>query len=148
MPAVWTMCASCLLLMVAGQEDAVVRYSVREEREPNTYIGSVAIDSGLFTDISNEQFKQLQFQILQTPGNNDVDHFRIETQTSLLWTSDSIDREDFIDCYQQCLIQFIVGVFDWKISEMTKMIKIIIDIEDYNDNAPVFLEIATPIKVP
>ncbi|WAQ98276.1 PC11X-like protein [Mya arenaria] len=137
-----------LIHFVFSQEDATVTYSVWEEREPKTYIGSVALDSGLFADISNEKFKQLQFQILKSPGNSDVFHFSIETDTSLLWTSDSIDREEFVDCFDECLVEFNVGVFDKDISEMTKIIKIVIDIEDENDNAPKFVNIDSPIFIP
>ncbi|KAH3833363.1 protocadherin beta-15-like [Dreissena polymorpha] len=142
--------ALILLLInhILGQEDAIVKYDVREEKPPGTFIGSIGIESELFQNLTNEQFKRLQFQVLPTPGNKYLSYFRIEANTSLLWTRERIDREMFPDCFETCLMQFFVGVYAIDIGEMTKMIRIDINILDENDNTPKFSSIQNPLYIP
>lgn len=138
-----------LTLLLIGQistQDATVTYQVREELRPDTYIGSVALDSELFTDISNEKFKLLHFQILKE-GNKDVDYFKIEKETSFLWTRSVIDREKFTECFETCLIEFNVAVFDLEEADFTFVIKVEITLQDYNDNAPEFINIENPVLI-
>ena len=135
-----------LLISPVFTQDAVVSFSIREETDPNTFIGSVVIDSKLFTDISNDKLKMLNFQILQE-GNTDAEYFRIEKETSLLWTTSRIDREEFSECYEMCAIEFNVAVFDLELSDFIFVIKAVIEIEDFNDNTPEFTNINNPVTV-
>lgn len=137
------------LLMLIDQiftQDAVVSYTVREEQRADTFIGSVALDSQLFENISNDKLKQLNFQILKE-GNKDANYFRVEEETGILWTANAIDREEFPECFLDCSVQFNVGVFDLDLMDYTYVIKIVIEIEDYNDHTPEFIDIKNPLTV-
>ncbi|KAL4230035.1 Cadherin cytoplasmic C-terminal [Mactra antiquata] len=125
-------------------QDATVVYRLMEESSSKHYIGSVAIDSQLFNEISYEEFQNVQFQIIKEQ-NNYAAYFQIDSDTGLLWTNKVIDREEFSDCFQECMMDFNVAVYE--MLELTKIIKVKINIEDVNDNFPEFLPIDNPIKV-
>lgn len=127
-------------------QDASVYYSIREELPVDSYVCSVALESGLFTNISTEKFNRLQFQISKEM-TNDASYFKIETNSGLLFIDKVIDRENFEDCYLECVLEFNVVVYDLDISDLTKFINVQIEIEDFNDNAPEFLPVKNPIQV-
>ena len=135
-----------LLIGYVVTQDATVRFTVREERPINTLVGSVAVESLLFTNMSNDEFQELTFQIL-TLGNKYVDMFYIGNDTGLLWTNQKINREDFLDCFETCEIDFNVGVYDTDLTVVPKIIKTIINIDDFNDNKPEFPSLQQELRV-
>ena len=133
-----------LLLFLQGMtgyiyaQDATVTFSLDEQLPPKTILGSVALESHLFTEISNEKFQKLQFQILSNTGNKYAQLFTIERNTSILWTKVELDRESFDDCGLECVLDLNVAVYDLENIENPKLIQVLIDLIDINDNKPSF----------
>ena len=119
-------------------QDATVTFDLREELPPKTFIGSVALKSELFTEISNERFQKLQFQILTNTGNKYAQLFTIERNTSILWTKTKLDREGFLECASECFLDFNVAVYDLEAPENPMLIEVLVELLDENDNTPSF----------
>ena len=119
-------------------QDATVAFSIREELPAKTFIGSVALKSHLFEDMSNERFQQLQFQILTNTGNRYAQLFRIEQNTSILWTKTVLDRESFTECDLECTLDFNVAVYDLAGIDSPKLIQVLVELLDENDFVPSF----------
>lgn len=126
------------LLGYIHAQDATVTFSLREELPAKTFVGSVALESHLFEDFSNERFQQLQFQILTNTGNRFAQLFTIEQNTSILWTKVVLDRESFGECILECLLDFNVAVYDLAGIDSPKLIQVLLNLLDVNDNVPTF----------
>ena len=119
-------------------QDATVGFSIREELPNKTFIGSVALKSNLFEDMSNERFQQMQFQILTNTGNRYAQFFMIEQNTSMLWTKTVLDRESFGECDLECTLDFNVAVYDIAGIDNPKLIQVLVELLDVNDFVPAF----------
>ena len=136
-----TICLVILLQVMLGYinaQDATVGFSIREELPAKTFIGSVALKSNLFEDMSNERFQQLQFQILTNTGNRYAQLFTIEQNTSMLWTKTVLDRESFSECDLECMLDFNVAVYDIAGIDSPKLIQVFVELLDENDFVPSF----------
>ncbi|XP_060575033.1 protocadherin beta-15-like [Ruditapes philippinarum] len=133
-------------LLLIGQvftQDAIVFYSVREELPVDTYIGSIGLDSKLFSNITTDRYNDLQYRI-STEISNTATYFKIDTN-GLLFIRNKIDRENIEFCDDDCFLEFNVIVYE--LVEPTYLIKVQIEVQDRNDNAPEFLPIASPVQV-
>ncbi|XP_019740173.1 protocadherin-17 isoform X2 [Hippocampus comes] len=106
-------------------------YSVPEEQGPGTVIGNIAKDArlGLEQTGPGGQGKKANFRVLE----NSAPHLiNVDPQSGLLYTKQRIDRETLCKRNPKCQLSMEVFANDKEIC----MIKI--DIQDINDNSPVF----------
>ncbi|XP_045205261.2 protocadherin beta-14-like [Mercenaria mercenaria] len=138
---IWTV--SWILIGQVFTQDATVFYKIREELDVDSYIGSIGLDSNLFTNTSTDTYNDLEYRI-SSEMSKGATYFKIDTN-GLLFIDKIIDREKFDDCDLECFLEFNVVVYE--LSEPTTLIQVQIEIEDLNDNAPEFLPIKSPVRV-
>ncbi|XP_076011886.1 protocadherin-17 isoform X2 [Genypterus blacodes] len=108
-----------------------LNYSVPEEQGPGTVIGNIAKDARLGLEQSGPggQGKKANFRVLENSAPYLID---VDPQSGLLYTKQRIDRETLCRRNPKCQLSMEVFANDKEIC----MIKI--DIQDINDNSPVF----------
>ncbi|KAM6943331.1 protocadherin-17 isoform 3-T3 [Xenentodon cancila] len=108
-----------------------LNYSVPEEQGPGTVIGNIAKDARLGLDQTGQggQGKKANFRVLENSAPHLID---VDPQSGLLYTKQRIDRETLCKRNPKCQLSMEVFANDKEIC----MIKI--DIQDINDNSPVF----------
>ncbi|XP_027871063.1 protocadherin-17 isoform X2 [Xiphophorus couchianus] len=108
-----------------------LNYSVPEEQGPGTVIGNIAKDArlGLEQIGPGGQGKKANFRVLENSAPHLID---VDPQSGLLYTKQRIDRETLCKRNPKCQLSMEVFANDKEIC----MIKI--DIQDINDNSPVF----------
>ncbi|XP_061526188.1 protocadherin-17 isoform X2 [Phycodurus eques] len=108
-----------------------LNYSVPEEQGPGTVIGNIAKDARLGLELNGQggQGKKANFRVLENSAPHLID---VDPQSGLLYTKQRIDRETLCKRNPKCQLSMEVFANDKEIC----MIKI--DIQDINDNSPVF----------
>ncbi|XP_029315649.1 protocadherin-17 isoform X2 [Cottoperca gobio] len=108
-----------------------LNYSVPEEQGPGTVIGNIAKDARLGLEQVGQggQGKKANFRVLENSAPYLID---VDPQSGLLYTKQRIDRETLCKRNPKCQLSMEVFANDKEIC----MIKI--DIQDINDNSPVF----------
>ncbi|XP_061618918.1 protocadherin-17 isoform X3 [Phyllopteryx taeniolatus] len=108
-----------------------LNYSVPEEQGPGTVIGNIAKDARLGLEQNGQagQGKKANFRVLENSAPHLID---VDPQSGLLYTKQRIDRETLCKRNPKCQLSMEVFANDKEIC----MIKI--DIQDINDNSPVF----------
>ncbi|CAG5857830.1 unnamed protein product [Menidia menidia] len=108
-----------------------LNYSVPEEQGPGTVIGNIAKDARLGIEQTGQvgQGKKANFRVLENSAPHLID---VDPQSGLLYTKQRIDRELLCKRSPKCQLSMEVFANDKEIC----MIKI--DIQDINDNSPVF----------
>ncbi|XP_057687767.1 protocadherin-17 isoform X2 [Corythoichthys intestinalis] len=108
-----------------------LNYSVPEEQGPGTVIGNIAKDARLGLEQIGQggQGKKANFRVLENSAPHLID---VDPQSGLLYTKQRIDRETLCKRNLKCQLSMEVFANDKEIC----MIKI--DIQDINDNSPVF----------
>uniref|UniRef100_A0A1A8G7A2 Protocadherin beta-1 n=1 Tax=Nothobranchius korthausae TaxID=1143690 RepID=A0A1A8G7A2_9TELE len=108
-----------------------LNYSVPEEQGPGTVIGNIAKDARLGLEQTGQggQGKKANFRVLENSAPHLID---VDPQSGLLYTKQRIDRETLCKRNPKCQLSMEVFANDKEIC----MIKI--DIQDINDNSPVF----------
>ncbi|XP_031701934.1 protocadherin-17 isoform X2 [Anarrhichthys ocellatus] len=108
-----------------------LNYSVPEEQGPGTVIGNIAKDARLGLDQVGPggQGKKANFRVLENSAPHFID---VDPQSGLLYTKQRIDREILCKTNHKCQLSMEVFANDKEIC----MIKI--DIQDINDNSPIF----------
>ncbi|XP_061671070.1 protocadherin-17 isoform X2 [Syngnathoides biaculeatus] len=108
-----------------------LNYSVPEEQGPGTVIGNIAKDArlGLEQNGQGGQGKKANFRVLENSAPHLID---VDPQSGLLFTKQRIDRETLCKRNPKCQLSMEVFANDKEIC----MIKI--DIQDINDNSPIF----------
>ena len=122
-------------------QESLVRYDVKEEQDSLTKVGNIATDSLLYDNVTTEVFDQMSFQIL-TQGNQDASYFIIDKDVSTLKTASRLDREDICPDKETCLLKFSVAVYikdkETEVVDLYKIIEVHVNLQDINDNPPVF----------
>ncbi|XP_020568666.1 protocadherin-17 isoform X3 [Oryzias latipes] len=120
-----------LLLWAQAQTLKNLNYSVPEEQGPGTVIGNIAKDARLGLEQIGQggQGKKANFRVLENSAPHLID---VDPQSGLLYTKQRIDRETLCKRNPKCQLSMEVFANDKEIC----MIKI--DIQDINDNSPVF----------
>ncbi|XP_072236893.1 protocadherin-17 isoform X4 [Leuresthes tenuis] len=108
-----------------------LNYSVPEEQGPGTVIGNIAKDARLGVEQTGQggQGKKANFRVLENSAPHLID---VDPQSGLLYTKQRIDRETLCKRNPKCQLSMEVFANDKEIC----MIKI--DIQDINDNSPIF----------
>ncbi|XP_056228566.1 protocadherin-17 isoform X2 [Seriola aureovittata] len=108
-----------------------LNYSVPEEQGPGTVIGNIAKDARLGLEQIGQggQGKKANFRVLENSAPHLID---VDPQSGLLYTKQRIDRETLCKRNPKCQLSMEVFANDKEIC----MIKI--DIQDINDNSPIF----------
>ncbi|XP_035855543.1 protocadherin-17 isoform X2 [Sander lucioperca] len=108
-----------------------LNYSVPEEQGPGTVIGNIAKDARLGLEQVGQggQGKKANFRVLENSAPHLID---VDPQSGLLYTKQRIDRETLCKRNPKCQLSMEVFANDKEIC----MIKI--DIQDINDNSPIF----------
>ena len=129
------------VISLVKSQETVVKYNVREEKSPLTFVGNIARDSLLFPNVTTEAFQQMSFQIL-TMGNNYATYFSIDEKSSTLRTTSEIDREEICPDMTTCEFSFNVAVYiqdkETEVVDLYKIIRVEVNLEDINDNDPEF----------
>lgn len=121
-----------------------LQYKLIEEKPVDTFVGNVKTDSTLRSEMTDQEFSQLQFQIL-TEGNQYAPLFSITDDNGILRSASVIDREDVCGPGLQCILGFSVSVFKRDVNDLDKLdfvkfLQIGVEIKDINDNPPIFPE--------
>ncbi|XP_068586693.1 protocadherin-17 isoform X2 [Cebidichthys violaceus] len=106
-----------------------LNYSVPEEQGPGTVIGNIAKDARLGLEQVGPGGKKANFRVLENSAPHLID---VDPQSGLLYTKQRIDRETLCKRNPKCQLSMEVFANDKEIC----MIKI--DIQDINDNSPIF----------
>ncbi|CAL1540730.1 unnamed protein product [Lymnaea stagnalis] len=125
------MATALLPTLRANLETASVNFTFREEQDAGTYVGNVAVASGLTTKITQVVFSSLHFTIL------DNDYFQMSPRNGSMTSKNRIDREAVCQGLFVCKVSTSVSVYNGSF-ELYMFITVNVEIEDINDNAPRF----------
>ncbi|XP_073505824.1 protocadherin gamma-B4-like isoform X48 [Phyllobates terribilis] len=103
-----------------------LQYSVLEEMKKGSVIGNVAKDLGLNVD----EFANRKFQLISKAK---IKYFNVNLENGDLFISDRIDRETLCGKKNNCFINL-----EAVIENPLNFYTITIEIQDVNDNAPIF----------
>ncbi|XP_061164099.1 protocadherin beta-11-like [Saccostrea echinata] len=131
-----------LLTTCHGRE---IIYSIDEEVPNGTYIGNVAMDSNLMSEMTPSDFRTLRYSLLS--GDSYVSLFTINQTSGNLYTSQVVDREQVCRFSTVCKISFEAAAQSSIRSYFTKIL-LIIYIQDINDHSPVFPRSSMSLNIP
>ncbi|KAK6975309.1 protocadherin alpha-9 [Biomphalaria glabrata] len=124
-----------------------ITYRLREEQDIGTYVGNIARDSLIYSQFNASDFQNLEYNLPST-----VSKFTIDRKTSTVKTAQVLDREAECDRPDvPCVIAFDVSIFRGNKDSgysLLKIIKVIVTLEDINDNAPQFPSNETTLDAP
>lgn len=136
----------CIIRSGQGQQTEELHYKILEEQLPLTFVGNIANDSNLRDEVTSVMMSQLTFQIWNA-GNTAYDKlFHISESSGRLETATVIDREKVCQPTSSCILSLGVAVFQPD-NELLKVIKVLVTVEDINDNFPVFSQPSISMKV-
>ncbi|XP_005112096.1 protocadherin gamma-A4 [Aplysia californica] len=138
--------AACLALTAAQTGNGDIVFTLKEELKADTRVGNVAEASGIRSEVTTEEFNQLRYQILSSNSRIISSLFTINSRTGTLLTNAMIDREDVCDSTAvTCPLKFDVTV---KLEIVViKVLKVVVIIEDVNDNPPEFPNSQLPLSI-
>ncbi|XP_075712374.1 protocadherin alpha-5-like isoform X6 [Rhinoderma darwinii] len=116
-------------LMIQMSLDVVLsqlHYIIPEESKHGTFIGRIAQDLGL--DIG-----EINSRMLHIVSKDEKEYFQVNLQNGILFVKETIDREGLCPNIPYCIIPLQVIV-----DKPVKIYHIDVEIEDINDNSPVF----------
>ncbi|OCT87896.1 hypothetical protein XELAEV_18021599mg [Xenopus laevis] len=125
-----------LLLMAWNQVLCQLHYSIPEESKHGTFVGRIAQDLGL--DIS-----EINSRLLRIISRNQKEYFQVNLQNGILFVKHAIDREELCPDLPLCIVSIQVIV-----DKPVQMHRVDVEIEDINDNYPVFPSSQYTISVP
>ncbi|XP_066524895.1 protocadherin beta-15-like [Hoplias malabaricus] len=117
----------CLFVVAARSAFGDVSYSFPEEMKRGSVIGNVAKDLGL--DVNRLSARKAR---IDTEGNRKR-YCDINVNTGELTVAERIDREEICGDELQCVLKF-----DVMLEQPLELHRVSLQIEDINDNAPVF----------
>ena len=121
--------AALVAIVVCQQEQ---HYRLEEEQTIGTLVGNIAEDARLDRVYTADVLPNLRFRFLKP-----TDSFRIDEITGIITTSARIDRDEMCPNSDQCDMRVDVAV---QPVQHFKIIKVMIEILDLNDNQPIFPE--------
>lgn len=130
-------CLICVFSYLINYSDGLTYY-IPEEQSVNTLIGNIAVDEGIRSVASEEDYNSLEFHFLNS-DNKYLSHFSIDLTSSDLRIKEPLDREvvcEFSTSFS-CQISLEVAAQS-RTTTFFKKISITIVLEDINDHAPAF----------
>ncbi|XP_035983583.1 protocadherin beta-15-like [Fundulus heteroclitus] len=124
----WRVCLLHLLLIVAKQAAADLRYSVPEEMKEGTVVGNIAKDLGL-------EKAHLTDRRLRIASGSEDTFFSVNMDNGALQVRRKIDREELCHGGGACLMELKIIV-----ENPLEMHHVVVEITDVNDHSPSFLE--------
>ncbi|EDL76365.1 rCG49295, isoform CRA_a [Rattus norvegicus] len=118
------LCLSLELLLEAGAGN--IRYSVPEETDKGSFVGSIAKDLGLET-------RELAERRIRIVSRGRSQLFSLNPRSGSLVTAGRIDREELCAQSVPCVVSFNILMED-----KVKLVPIEVEIIDINDNTPQF----------
>ncbi|XP_004921180.2 protocadherin gamma-A3 isoform X17 [Heterocephalus glaber] len=112
-----------------------IRYSVPEELEKGSFVGSIAKDLGL-------EPLELAERGVRIVSRGRTQLFSLNPRSGSLVTAGRIDREELCAHSARCLVKFNILVED-----KLKIFEVEVEIKDINDNAPNFLTEELEVKI-
>ncbi|XP_053575570.1 protocadherin alpha-6-like [Bombina bombina] len=103
-----------------------LHYIIPEESKHGTFVGRIAQDLGL-------QKSEINSRMLRIVSNDEKQFFEVNLQNGILFVKDIIDREEICTNIPICVLSLQVIV-----DNPVKMYQVDVEIEDINDNYPVF----------
>nr|KAG5687651.1 hypothetical protein BaRGS_008134 [Batillaria attramentaria] len=125
-------------------------YNITEGQEPGIFVGSTAVDTGLFSSTDSDDFQLLKFDLFDQ-GNSRARFFVVDEQSGVIRTNSTIDREAICGNDVDCTIILNLAVYR-KTSQtgnfqMYGAVEVVVRIEDVNDNAPEFPQKVVTVQV-
>ncbi|GAB1604329.1 protocadherin beta-16-like isoform X1 [Argonauta hians] len=126
----------CVLLLIVETSLCVdLVYRIDEGSGPGTFVGDIAADTKLLSNISPKGDSNIWFSQLHQGNSNNLQLFNI-AKTGKLFTARQIDAESIckynVDCYKM------VDVAVQQEESFIRILEVKIVIEDINDNTPEF----------
>ncbi|KAM6151367.1 protocadherin-11 X-linked isoform 6-T6 [Rhynchocyon petersi] len=135
---------ACVVFQSGAQEK---NYTIREEMPENVLVGDLVKDLNLSLIPDKSLTSPMQFKLVYKTG--DVPLIRIEESTGEMFTTGArIDRETLcagIPAEDPCFYEVEIAVLP---DEIFRLIKIRFQIDDINDNAPLFPATVINISIP
>ena len=116
------------------RQSEILHCQILEELPAGTLVGNIITDARLNLKYNGSELSKLRFSFLTQP-DLDREYFAIETATGIITTLDRIDRDKLCSSMSQCFVKFDVAVRPVK---NFQIIKVTVEIQDVNDNAPFF----------
>ncbi|XP_051766323.1 protocadherin gamma-C5-like isoform X27 [Ctenopharyngodon idella] len=130
--ALWLLCFADLW----SDTDAQLRYTIPEELKEGSIVGNVAKDLGLdVSEISNRK--------LRIASESGKQYFSLNLRNGELLVNEVIDRETLCGQSASCMLPLQVIIED-----PLQFYRVEVDIQDINDNSPIFLSEINTIEVP
>ncbi|XP_049330748.1 protocadherin beta-16-like [Astyanax mexicanus] len=117
----------CLLMLVVRDAQGDVSYSFPEEMKPGSVIGNIAKDLGI--DVKRLAARKAR---IDTEGRGKR-YCDINVNTGELTVAERIDREEICGDEVSCVLKF-----DLILEQPLELHRVSLQVEDINDNAPVF----------
>ncbi len=130
--ALWLLCFAVLW----RDAEAQLRYTIPEELKEGSVVGNAAKDLGLdLSEISNRK--------LRIASESGKQYFSLNLRNGELLVNDIIDRETMCGQSASCMLPVQIIIED-----PLQFYRVEVDIQDINDNSPIFLSEIKTIEVP
>ncbi|XP_068129838.1 uncharacterized protein [Hyperolius riggenbachi] len=124
-------CSVSQHLFISGQ----IHYSIVEEMKKDSVIANIAKDLGL-------DIKQLPSRKLQIVSDVSQKYFYVDLNNGNLYVKDRIDRETLCGAAATCTL-----TFDVLAENPLNVFKVNVEIQDINDNSPVFFQGSITLQI-
>uniref|UniRef100_A0A8C9N1G9 Protocadherin beta 3 n=1 Tax=Serinus canaria TaxID=9135 RepID=A0A8C9N1G9_SERCA len=128
------LCVSAFLWLPLARAEPI-RYSVAEEAESGSVVGELAEDAGL----TPAQLSARRARLVSEDGRQ---HFRLERASGRLVVAGRLDREELCAQSATCMLPF-----ELLLSNPLQFFRVEVNLEDKNDNSPVFTEEQVTFKI-
>ncbi|XP_074650417.1 protocadherin gamma-A5-like [Tubulanus polymorphus] len=142
----------CIALVSSAfaKNNAEILFRLPEENQPDTFVGEIRSSSVLTRRFNASVRARLRYSLLN-PNDPGVNYFRIDEKTSVVTTTQVIDRDTLCSVVptccvgsEGCYIPLIIGI---QPREYFTVLNAKVDVIDINDNAPVFQQSTVQIKM-
>ncbi|KAI5941952.1 Protocadherin beta-11 [Manis javanica] len=128
-----------LLFVLLGMSQAGSqsgRFSVAEETQSGSFVGSLAADLGL-------EVGELFSRGARVVSNDNKQRLRLDLNTGNLLLSESLDREELCGSTEPCVLHF-----QMLMKNPLQFLRLELQVEDINDHSPVFSEKEILLEIP
>ena len=120
-----------------------IRYSLNEENDQNHILGNISKDADIVSLLRpQDNFSDIRYSLL-TIGSQFASLFIVDSQTSILRTSQRLDRDVICMYKTECVLSFDVVA---TASDFFTKITVKVTLNDINDHAPTFPDPVVSLK--